>query len=148
MKKGTPINNLEELLKENSKKLLLAFGYLEESYRDCLSIDPSYSNNKEELIYLEALTSRFERFVDIMLSKYIKSVVLYEGGPSDGTTKDMLLYLEKMKLISNAYHWVEMKNLRNMIAHDYLYQENRMMKEAVETYIKQDIIPFIKKIKK
>jgi len=25
MKKGTPINNLEELLKENSKKLLLAF---------------------------------------------------------------------------------------------------------------------------
>jgi len=141
-------NNIKWLLIENINKLLLTYNYLSESYEDCWNIEISSTNDKNELIRLEALTSRFERFVDIFLSKFLKSLSLYETWLDDGTIRDKLLFTEKLECIRNSDNWISMRNLRNMIAHDYLYMENIRMFDYVNKYMKNEIKNTMKWIEK
>lgn len=67
----------------------------------------------------EALISRFARTTDIFLSKYIRLMVLEEDPGFRGEMRDLLDKAEKISLISNADQWMQIRELRNQIAHEY-----------------------------
>jgi hypothetical protein len=68
---------------------------------------------------LDALTSKFSRVSDIFTQKVLKSLVLLtrEDAP---TFVDRMNLCEKLGIISSAADLIEIRDLRNQIAHEYL----------------------------
>ncbi len=67
----------------------------------------------------DALTSKFSRVADIFTQKVLKSLVLQtrEDAP---TFVDRMNLCEKLGVIPSASDLVEIRDLRNQIAHEYL----------------------------
>lgn len=67
----------------------------------------------------DALTSKFARVADIFTQKVLKSLVLLtrEDAP---TFVDRMNLCEKLKVIPSASDLIEIRDLRNQIAHEYL----------------------------
>lgn len=64
------------------------------------------------------MTARFARLEDIIIKKVFRAVVAYELGDSDRLI-DILNLMEKLELISSTEQWIELKDLRNIIVHEY-----------------------------
>lgn len=82
-----------------------------------------YSANTEytaqELEPYDALADRYVRAVEIAI-KYFRSHERLMFAESSDTYRDLLNRMEKAGLISAAGLWIEMRDLRNRIVHDYL----------------------------
>ena len=68
----------------------------------------------------DALCGRFERIVEIVISKLSKSVDYFEAGGATETARDRLNLLEKLGLISSVDLWFNMRDVCNKIAHEYM----------------------------
>ena len=112
----TPI---ETILLANQHKLRKALALLSASTVKYRPFDPDRVYTPDELEPYDALADRFMRAVEIAL-KYFRSRHLHDEGSDTDTVRDLLLYAEKRGLISSAELWMEMRNLRNRIVHDYL----------------------------
>jgi len=75
-------------------------------------------DNPEVLEILEAMTARFARLEDILIKKVFRAVAAYELSDSDRLI-DILNLMEKLELISSTELWIELKDLRNIIVHEY-----------------------------
>jgi len=74
--------------------------------------------NEAQLESAEAFTGRFARCVDLLVNKVLRSLDRVELNP-EGTLLDIINRAEKRGLVSRAEELREMKDVRNMIAHDY-----------------------------
>lgn len=72
----------------------------------------------EELERVEAFTSRFGRVVDLLTNKVLRALFLYELEPV-GTALDRVNLAEKRGFVEKADLLKELKEQRNVIAHDY-----------------------------
>lgn len=72
----------------------------------------------EELERIEAYTSRFARVVDLLVNKALRALDRYELA-DEGTLLDVLHRAEKRGLIRDVEAFRGMKEVRNIIAHDY-----------------------------
>ncbi len=98
------------ILAEKSKN------WLEHSLRQAESINQGELSTVDYDI-LEALSSRYGRFVDILINKLFRAVDRFEL-MDVGTLIDTLNRAEKRGIVS-AETGRELKELRNMIAHEY-----------------------------
>ena len=73
----------------------------------------------DELDPYDALSDRFIRSVEICI-KFFKSYELYHYGVNSDTVRDLLNQMAKLKLISSTLTWMQMRDVRNRIVHDYL----------------------------
>ncbi len=73
-----------------------------------------------ELEPLDAFNSRFERLIEIILQKLSKTIELEETWINEGTLRDRLNLLEKKWYIRNVDLWLEMRWIRNKLAHEYI----------------------------
>ena len=73
---------------------------------------------EQQLESAEAFTSRFARSVDLLVNKVLRSLDRMELNP-EGTLLDIIHRAEKRGLLGRAEDLREMKDVRNMIAHDY-----------------------------
>lgn len=73
---------------------------------------------EQHLESVEAFCSRFARTVDLLVNKVLRSLDRAELLP-DGTLLDVVNRAEKRGLVDSAAVLREMKDLRNIIAHDY-----------------------------
>lgn len=112
------MKNLENILADYSQKLMKALDHLDYSYQKVQSIKPQTLDD-EALEVWESFSSRFSRCVDLFLTKYLRTRVLMEDPGFAGTLRDCLNMAEKMKIIESADTWMELRELRNMAAHDY-----------------------------
>ena len=112
----TPI---ETILLANQHKLRKALVLLAASTGKYRPFDPTRAYTPDELEPYDAMADRFMRSVEIAL-KYFRSRHLHDEGSDSDTVRDLLLYVKKRGLISSAELWMEMRNLRNRIVHDYL----------------------------
>jgi uncharacterized protein YutE (UPF0331/DUF86 family) len=71
-----------------------------------------------QLESVEAFCSRFARTVDLLVNKTLRSLDRVELKP-EGTLLDVVNRAEKRGFITLASELREMKDVRNMIAHDY-----------------------------
>ena len=98
------------ILAEKSKN------WLEHSLRQAESINQGELSTVDYDI-LEALSSRYGRFVDILINKLFRAVDLFELMDA-GTLIDTLNRAEKRGIIT-ADTGRELKELRNLIVHEY-----------------------------
>ena len=77
----------------------------------------------DELEAWEAFASRFARLTDILLSKYLRFLILQKDPGFRGEIRDYLDMAEKNALVSDADTWMKIRELRNKIAHEYTKED-------------------------
>ncbi len=115
------MKDLKEILLDNISLLEKSLSVLEESYNRCKKIGFKDSYSSEELVEFEALTSRFARSVDILTSRLIRSLLRYLR-EEKRTLIDVASYLEKLGLVDSADEFLELRDIRNLIAHEYIFE--------------------------
>lgn len=101
---------LEDLL--NATKVL-RFSYEKtELYVNKEEFTPNEEND------IEAFTSRFARLSDMIVQKTLRLIYAIEDEKVE-TVRDRIMKAEKMELIESAAKLIEIRRLRNEIAHDY-----------------------------
>ena len=106
-------------LNENFEALEKSLDVLNYSFRKCKSLGEKEGYEPEEQESFEALTSRFARTSDILTQKVFKSLfaLLQENVK---TIIDSANILEKLGIVENADDILNIRELRNQIAHEYV----------------------------
>jgi hypothetical protein len=108
---------LSTQLDDNLKTLFKSLDALEYSYKKCGEIGLKKNYTLDEQECFEALSSRFARTSDILTQKVLKTfyMLMQEdiGGIIDGAN-----FLEKIGVIENADDMLNIRELRNQIAHE------------------------------
>ena len=112
-------SNLQNLLDLNWNLLKQALPSFERSLVKCRDLDLSPPISFETEESLDALSSKFSRVSDIFTQKVLKTLVLLlrEDAP---TFLDRMNLCEKLGIITSADKIIEIRDLRNIIAHEYL----------------------------
>ena len=112
-------SNLQNLLDLNWSLLKQALPSFERSLVKCRDLDFSLPISFETEESLDALSSKFSRVSDIFTQKALKTLifVLREDAP---TFLDRMNLCEKLGIIPSAEELIAIRDLRNIIAHEYL----------------------------
>jgi hypothetical protein len=110
---------VQSVLRTNLEFLNQAVPSFRKSLEKCRSLNLAAPRSFEIEESLDALTSKFARVSDIFTQKVLKSLVLLtrEDAP---TFVDRMNLCEKLRIISSAADLIEIRDLRNQIAHEYL----------------------------
>lgn len=125
--------DLQNILNHELKLLKESSNALEYSYNICKEIGLKEKYSEKELESYEALCSRFARLSDIMIQKILKTVELIDL-ESSGTVRDRINRSHKKGLITSAERLIEIRILRNEIAHEYLPEAFKDIFEKVIKY--------------
>lgn len=135
--------NIKSVLAFNREILSKALPSFIRSIEKCRSLELTAPITFEVEESFDALTSKFSRVSDIFTQKMLKSFVMLtrEDAP---TFLDRMHLCEKLGLIPSADDLVAIRDMRNLIAHEYLtenllelYKESLLLSEklllAIET---------------
>jgi hypothetical protein len=112
---------------ENELELMInASSVLNYSYSKCEKIGIKENYNQIELDAFENLTSRFARLNDIIIQKILRTIHSIDLDEI-GSVRDSINLAEKKILIESASTMIEMRELRNSIAHEYLPNAIRLI---------------------
>ena len=112
-------DHTQSLLEQSLAELARARSHLDYSFRQVSGLPDSLSGATEEhLESVEAFTGRFARSVDLLVNKVLRSLDRVEL-KSEGTLLDVVNRAEKRGFVKSSEELREMKDVRNMIAHDY-----------------------------
>ncbi len=114
--------NEKELLQRELKVLDKATQMLKHSYEACKNIEHNTDYSLDELDLFEALTSRFARLNDIIIRKMFRLIDRLDVEP-EGTVRDSINRAEKKGLIDNVDQFGKIREIRNIIAHEYLLED-------------------------
>jgi uncharacterized protein YutE (UPF0331/DUF86 family) len=107
------------LLEQSLRELTSARRHLDFSFRQVTGLPSTLIGaTEQQLESAEAFTGRFARCVDLLVNKVLRSLDRIELH-SEGSLLDVIHRAEKRGLITHAQELREMKEVRNMIAHDY-----------------------------
>ncbi len=118
-------------------KSVIALAY---SYDKCSAIGEKEEYDLTEQESFEALTSRFARASDILTQKVFKTlfILLQENIK---TIIDAANFLEKLEIIETADNLLNIREIRNQIAHEYVESDIKSLFFDVLRYV-----PELKKI--
>lgn len=115
MRPGEP----QTLLRQNLLELAEARQHLDYSFEQVKSFPAALTGATEaQLESVEAFTNRFARSVDLLVNKVLRALDRVELKPQ-GTLLDVVNRAEKRGFVASAGELREMKDVRNIIAHDY-----------------------------
>ena len=107
------------LLEQALAELASARRHLDFSYGQVAGLPGALQGaTEEQLERAEAFTGRFARSVDLLVNKVLRGLDRMELNP-EGSLLDIIHRAEKRGLVDRAEDLREMKDVRNMIAHDY-----------------------------
>lgn len=87
----------------------------------------------ENLGYLEILTNRFSKLQDFIGSKIFSTLLtLMQEDSPNLSVLDRLHKLEKLEIIKDALQWISMREMRNMLTHDYPLQDEVIVRHFAE----------------
>ena len=112
-------DQLKLLLEKEMRILSDATDVLQYSFNKCSKIGIKGSYEPEELESFESFTGRFARLSDILIQKLFRLVDELDL-ESQGTVRDRINRAEKKELVVSADLFVEIRMVRNEIAHEYL----------------------------
>ncbi len=115
-------SNLLALLDQELNLMNRAVEILSRSYDICKKIGVKENYSFEELTEFEALSSRFARLVDLLIQKIFRLIDELNLAP-EGTVRDSVNRAEKNGLIESSEQLVEMRRLRNQVAHEYVVEK-------------------------
>jgi hypothetical protein len=110
---------MQSLLVNELKVLDNAREVLVYSFNKCSAIGIKETYEPEELESFESFTGRFARLSDILIQKIFRLVDELDLD-TQGTIRDRINRAEKKELIASSDVFVEIRMVRNDIAHEYL----------------------------
>ena len=114
--------NKQVLLSASKDKLAAALEILFASVDAYVPFDPARRYTPKESEPYDALTDRYLRAFESSL-KFFRTLERFrEVAPSE-SFRDLLQRMEKYGVITGAPLWIEMRDTRNRIAHEYLPKE-------------------------
>ena len=112
-------DHARSLLQQGLADLANARRHLDYSFQQVAGLsDALAAATEQELESAEAFTGRFARSVDLLVNKVLRSLDRVELKP-EGTLLDVINRAQKRGLVVRGEELREMKDVRNMIAHDY-----------------------------
>jgi uncharacterized protein YutE (UPF0331/DUF86 family) len=114
------------LLETSKKKAMEAIALVEASLLDLSPYNSDKSYTPKEREVYDALSDRYMRAVEICI-KFFRTYEYYLFTAPSDTFRDLLLNMEKQKMISSIDIWIDMRDLRNRIVHDYLPDQVKSM---------------------
>ena len=124
------------------EKSLVALDY---SYDKCNAIGDKKEYGLDQQESFEALTSRFARTSDILTQKVFKSIfILLQENMK--TIIDVANFLEKLEIVDDADDLLNIREIRNQIAHEYVEPDVKSLFMDVLHYVPQ-LKSIIKKVK-
>jgi len=93
------------------------------SYGKCHVIGLKDTYDAEEQDRFESLTAKFARLSDLIIKQAIKMIDILDLDEPPETTRDAINRAEKKGLIESGIRFVEIRKLRNRIAHEYAESE-------------------------
>ena len=123
--------NRKLVLLDNLQKCRKSIALLEASINKINPFDEKRVYTSDELEPYDALSDRFIRAVEIVF-KFLRSYQIYNEGISAETLRDLLLFSEKTGMVSSVDIWLEMREIRNRIVHNY---QPDMQKHLIEDII-------------
>lgn len=113
------INNTENVVRQSLQDLRLARKHLDYSYTQISTLPKEIASfSSDQLESVEAFTSRFARVVDLLVNKVLRALDRLELLPQ-GSLLDVINRAEKRLFVESSVTLREMKEVRNIIAHDY-----------------------------
>ena len=111
--------NNQELLKQNWELLMRSLNSLKLSVEKVSDMVGKDEYTFEELESFDSLTSKFARTSDIFLQKIMRTIwaLLHE---TQMPLIDVLNKAEKLEIIASSDQLIEIRDIRNQIAHEYL----------------------------
>ncbi len=112
-------NHARSLLEQGLAELANARRHLDYSFQQVATLPDTLTGATEkQLESAEAFTGRFARSVDLLVNKVLRSLDRVELKP-EGTLLDVVNRAEQRGFVNRSEELREMKDVRNMIAHDY-----------------------------
>ncbi len=140
------MEKLETLLALRKRHLIKSLERLAFSYEKAknLPLDPNNFDDQTLEVW-ESFAARFARASDIFLSQYLRTFVLLSDKGFQGSMRDYLNAAEKLGLIDDADAWMNVRELRNVFAHEYTEDElshvfKRLLNECPRVLKLRDII--------
>ena len=99
----------------------------------CRTIDQLNENDLEVMESFEALAARFARASDLLTQKVLKSlfIILQEEAP---TLIDRANFLAKLNIIPSADTLLNIQEIRNQIAHEYVTEDIKSLYQDIIDY--------------
>lgn len=73
----------------------------------------------EQMEMWDSFAVRFARTSDLFLTKFIVAAIRRDDPAFDGGFRDRLHRAEKLEIIRDVPHWMEIRELRNVTVHEY-----------------------------
>ena len=124
------MNKLLSILAKDLAELEKAADTLHYSFDKCRHMDVTAGLDNDALESFEALTSRFARLSDMLIQKVFRTIDMVELEDA-GTVRDRINRAAKKKVIADADVFVEIRLLRNEIAHEYQSETIHVIFEKV-----------------
>jgi len=113
------MNPTRRLLAQSLAELADARKHLDYSFQQIAGLPDTLADVTEnQLESIEAFTGRFARSVDLLVNQVLRSLDRVEL-TTEGTLLDAVNRAEKRGFVAQAEVLREMKDVRNIIAHDY-----------------------------
>lgn len=138
-------SELEKLLISSEEKVRSSMRLLNSSLEGLEPFDDTKEYSDKELEPYDALSGRFIRAVETIL-KFFRTYEKYQFAEQSDTIRDMLNKMEKLGIISSTEIWLEMRDLRNRIVHDYLPSELKKLYDLIMNEYKQEMKKVLEKI--
>lgn len=113
---------LKNLLAANAQLLGKAAATFLLSHEECKQIGLRNQYDYEELKAFDSFTSKFARTSDLLTQKALRNLFAYFR-ETTGTFIDLANRAEKIGCIASADRLLEIRDLRNQIAHEYLEEK-------------------------
>jgi hypothetical protein len=116
-----------------------AVGLLEASLKSLPPFDMKKNYTPKEREPFDALSDRFIRAVEVCL-KFFRSYEKLFFAEYSETLRDLLNRMEKIELISSTRIWMDMRDVRNRVVHDYLPEEIQELYELMTGEFGEEIL--------
>ncbi len=85
-----------------------------------LSIDKYADISEDEMCFFDQFIYRFSKLQDVIGAKLFKSILINLGEDISAMPYiDIVLKLEKLKVIRSAEEWFQLREIRNLLTHEY-----------------------------
>lgn len=110
------------LLQKAREKCLAAIALVQASLDGLEGYNSLKQYTPKEREPYDALSDRFIRATEVSL-KFFRSYEMYLYAEQSETTRDLLNRMEKLELVTSVQRWMDMRDIRNRIVHDYLPEQ-------------------------
>lgn len=118
------MTDYEALLTVQRRKLGKAITHLAYSYKKIQNLTSNPDMLDEESMEVwESFASRFARVADMFLMRYLRTQIMDSDPGFSGSMRDFVNQGEKLGLLDDANAWMNIRELRNVTAHDYSEEE-------------------------